>query len=253
MSERPVDPYREITEFYDEEFANADADVRTFYADLAGCTRVLVVGCGSGRVSEGLRAAGRQVVGVDISAPMIERATARPGASARYVVGDMCRLSAADLGTFDAVVVPNAAFSFLPTRREQLQCLAGLRSLAQGALWIDVPMPDFRMLGGAHTPEGLAWSGRARRGGFVTRTREVFRFPVGQRLLLRDRYYLTAEPGVGWVGPPHCVSELPLRLIFPAEIEWMLEAGGFYADRLLGDHSGGPVHEGCDRLLVRAL
>jgi len=252
------DPYARIAGLYDAEFAGASADIRTFSRDLDGRRRVLVLGCGTGRVSEGLRCAGREVVGVDISAPMIQRAraaTALGGSgtpAVEYVLGDMAALPS--LAGFDAAVVPNAAFSFLPTRRQQLRCLEGLRAVVDGPVWIDVPMPDFTLLGQPHTPEAVAYTG-ADGTGTWTRTREVFRFPVEQRLLLRDRYYLgaVASEGAPWPTLPDHVSDLALRLILPAELEWMLEAAGLYADALYGDHSGSPLHEGCDRLLVRAL
>ena len=106
MSSPFADPYAQITAFYDEEFASATADVRTFHSDLVGCRRVLVLGCGTGRVSEGLRCIGREVVGLDISAPMIDRARvthrpANPATHVRYIVGDMCELSDIELGSFD--------------------------------------------------------------------------------------------------------------------------------------------------------
>lgn len=235
-----VDPYAEIASFYDAEFDGACADVATFARGLDGCRRVLVLGCGTGRVSEGLNAPDRDVVGVDLSAPMIARARAR-GSRVRYEVGDMTALPT--LGTFDAALIPNAAFSFLPTRAAQLRCLQGLRACLTGPVWIDVPMPDFTLLGVAHSPESPAWAGRVD-GVDVHRTREVFRDPVRQTLLLRDRYRF---------GGVCRVSDLHLRLIFPAELEWMLEAAGFYADAMFGDHAGGAVRAGCDRLLVRAL
>ena len=245
-----VDPYAQIPAFYDVEFAGATADISTYFRDLSGARRVLVLGCGTGRVSEGLVHPDREVVGVDLSGPMIDRAraTAREGV-AHYRVGDMCHLAGLELGIFDAVVIPNAAFSFLPSRRAQLQCLQQIRDLLQGGpLWIDVPMPDFGLLGAAHSPEAPAWQGQV--GDVrIRRTREVFRKPVAQQLLLRDRYY------ADYAGEqvPICVSDLPLRLIFPAELEWILESAGFYADALYGNHAGGPLAEGCDRLLCRAL
>lgn len=253
------DPYAQIAAIYDAEFTAAEADIRTFARDLDGAARVLVLGCGTGRVSEALRAPGRAVVGVDLSAPMIERARANAGRGSRsvpigvnpgiaYFVADMCELGFVGLAPFDAVVIPNAAFSFLPTRRDQLRCLTGLRGLVRGPLWIDVPMPDFALLGAAHSPEAPAWAGAVgdRR---VRRTREVWRRPVQQQLTLLDRYYTGDEPG----APPIASSQLELRLVFPAELEWMLEAAGFYADAMFGDHAGGPLREGCDRLLVRAM
>jgi SAM-dependent methyltransferase len=245
-----VDPYAQIPSFYDAEFAGATADISTYFRDLSGARRVLVLGCGTGRVSDGLVHPGREVVGVDLSGPMIDRAGAasRDG-TAHYRVGDMCHLAGLGLGLFDAVVIPNAAFSFLPSRRAQLQCLQQVRGMLEGGpLWIDVPMPDFELLGTPHSPEAPAWQGQV--GDVqIRRTREVFRRPVAQQLLLRDRYYAAA----GEAAPPICVSDLPLRLIFPAELEWLLESAGFYADTLYGNHAGGPLAEGCDRLLCRAL
>lgn len=244
-----TDPYAQIAAIYDAEFAGAAADVGTFWRDLEGARRVLVLGCGTGRVSAGLVAPGREVVGVDLSAPMIARARASAREGETYAVGDMAELDALGLGRFDAVVIPNAAFAFLPERRLQARCLDGVRRMLDGGpLWIDVPMPDFGLLGQAHTPERLAWEGVVD-GVSVRRTREVFRHPVAQRLLLRDRYFRLDAGGPSLLA----TSDLPLRLVFPAEMEWMLEAAGFYADALYGNHAGGPVAEGCDRLLVRAL
>ncbi len=221
--------------------------MRTFGEGVRGATRVLVLGCGTGRVSRALAAGGRTVVGVDLSEPMIERARAQdPGGE--YVVGDMCDLTAIKGRLFDAAVIPNAAFSFLRSRRDQLRCLTGLRGIVRGPLWIDVPMPDFALLGVPHTPEAHAWEGLVD-GHRIRRTREVWRRPVEQRLDLLDRYYTVAVPG----PQLRTTSELRLRLLFPAEMEWLLETAGFYADALYGDHAGGPVREGCDRLLVRAL
>lgn len=250
-----VDPYSRIAAFYDAEFEDAEVDVRTYTRALEGSSRVLVLGCGTGRVSEGLRAGGRDVVAVDLSGPMIERARARerrrgqerlPGV--RYLVGDMCELSQVGASGFDAAVIPNAAFSFLPTRRDQLRCLAGLRARVHGPVWIDVPMPDFALLGSPHSPEAPAWEGVVE-GSRIQRTREVWRRPVQQQLVLLDRYYGSACDGPALLH----TSELRLRLVFPGELEWLLEAAGFYADAMFGDHAGGPVREGCDRLLVRAM
>lgn len=234
-----ADPYAEIAAVYDAEFAGAAADIRTYANDLAGRRRILVLGCGSGRVSEGLWAADREVIGVDRSAPMVARA--RRG-RCQYVVGDMT--CPPDLGRFDAVVIPNGSFSFLPDRRAQVACLSAVRALVNGPLWIDVPMPDFSLLGQPHTPQAPAWEGLVD-GQAVSRTREVFRDVAEQRLVLRDRYWR--------VGRLIAESDLHLRLIFPAELEWMLEAAGFYADVLYGDHALGKVRPGCPRLLVRAL
>lgn len=229
-----IDPYAKIARWYDAEFEGASADIRSFVARNIG-PRVLVLGCGTGRVCRGFPP-DRHVVGLDLSAPMIEAARARGG---EYHVGDMRHF---DLGGFDEVIIPNGSFAFLRSRADRAACLAAC-ARAAAVVTIDVPMPDYALLGQPHTPERPAWQG-AVDGVDVRRTREVFRDPVAQRLRLVDRYYSGGEP---------IVSELVLHLFTRDEMEWMLEAAGFYVDEAWGDHAGGAVREGCDRLLVRAV
>ena len=47
-------------------------------------------------------------------------------------------------------------------------------------------------------------------------------------------------------------TTLPLLLSTPRELEWVCEAAGFWVDAMYGDYGGGPLREGCDRILVRA-
>ena len=236
-----ADPYARIAAAYDAEFSGAEADIAG-YASRGLAGPVLVLGCGTGRVCRGL-AALRPVTGLDRSAPMIHRARSTSPASVDYVVGDMTSF---DLGPFAEVVIPNASFSFLADRRSRAACLAACRRAlgSGGPLTIDLPMPDYSLLGTPHTPERPAWGGEMD-GRRVTRTREVFREPVAGRIRLLDRYVFDDEDPI--------LSELVLHLHTLDEVEWMLEANGFYVDAAWGDHAGGPVREGCDRLLVRAL
>ncbi|MFZ5477173.1 MAG: class I SAM-dependent methyltransferase [Myxococcota bacterium] len=230
------DPYAAIAAFYDAEFEGAGADV-AYFARHGVAGPLLVLGCGTGRVCRGL--APRAITGLDRSAAML----ARGRGDWRRVEGDM---RAFDLGAFAEVLVPNAAFCFLDTRADQLACLrACRRALAAGApLTLDLPMPDPALLAVPHTPEKPAWEGLVD-GRPARRTREVHRSAVEQRLRLVDRYVLD--------GAVVATSELRLRLLWPREVEWLCEAAGFYVDALHGDYAGGPIRDGCDRLIVRAI
>lgn len=232
------DPYAAIAAFYDAEFAGACADV-AYYARRGVPGPLLVLGCGTGRVCTGLEDT-RPVSGLDASAAMLARA---PIGRTRWVLGDMRDF---DLGPFAEVIVPNAAFSFLHARADQLACLGAIhRSLPPGApLTLDLPYPDLRLLAEPHSPERPAWAGRIGDRD-ARRTREVFRRAVEARIDLVDRYHLD--------GVLVATSVLELQLAFPREIEWMLEAAGFYVDALHGDHTGGGLRDGCDRLIVRAV
>jgi SAM-dependent methyltransferase len=237
-----TDPYAAIPAFYDAEFAGADADA-AFFARHAAPGPLLVLGAGTGRVAR-LLATDRDVTGLDLSAPMLAhaRAAQRPGDRTRWVEGDIRTF---DLGLFGEIVVPNGTFCFLHTRADQLACLrACARALPLGApLVLDFPSPDFSLLGTPHTPERLAWEGDV--GGRAgKRTREVRRRALDLRVDLLDRYWLD--------GVLAATSLLPLQLALPREIEWMCEAAGFWVDAFYGDYGGGPLRDGCDRLIVRA-
>ena len=196
-----------------------------------------MLGCGTGRVATSLRG---NVVGLDRSEPMIEHARHIHRGAVRWVVGDMRKF---ELGLFDRIVIPNASFSFLSSRADQAACLQSCAAALRpgGQLILDLPMPDPAWLGHAHTPERPAWEGTVE-GRPARRTREVRRYPVAQRLELTDRYFVD--------DLPLATSLLTLRWIWPAEVEWMIEAAGMYVERLLGDYADRPLHEGCPRLLV---
>ena len=106
-----------------------------FYRRLAGETGgpILDVGCGTGRVATALAADGHEVVGIDLSAPMLrlaeqQRAALSADVAARlsFHQADMMTL---DLGRdFALVVAPSRVFQFLLTTDAQRQALAALRS-----------------------------------------------------------------------------------------------------------------------------
>lgn len=235
-----MDPYLRVAELYEAEYGALEADV-AYFARRGRRGSLLVLGCGTGRVGRRLGSV-RPVTGLDLSEAML--AVARQKApDARYVQGDMRDFS---LGTFEEIVTPNGGFNFLPRRADQHACLASChRALPpEGELVLDLPMPSFALLGTPHTPEKVAWEGELGEH-VVRRTREVHRQPVRQRLELVDRYYVD--------DALVATSPLVLRLVFPSELEWMLEAAGFGVESLHGDYSGGALKESSPRLIARAV
>ncbi|MCK6521158.1 class I SAM-dependent methyltransferase [Myxococcota bacterium] len=243
MSEITYDGFAEL---YEAEFEGRDLDV-LFYARRLQGPRVLVLGCGAGRVPRGLAGPGREVVGLDLSAKMLHIAAQR-GGGPRYVLGDMRALGAADLGDapYDEVIIPNAAFNFLLTRGEQRACLEAVakRLTPEGRLTLDMPMPDFSLWATASAPERLAWEGVAE-GRPVRRLRATTRDRVHQRLDLHDRY-------VGEHGETLHQTVLRLRLVLPNEAEWMMEGCGLYVESMVGDYNESPVSDSRPRLIVSA-
>ena len=235
-----MDPYARIAAFYEAEYGQLEADI-AYFARHAASGPLLVLGCGTGRVSRQL-GADRAVTGLDLSGPMLDIAR-RKAPNARFVQADMRDFS---VGRFGEIIVPNAAFNFLTTRGDQARCLACCRAaLPTGApLTLDLPMPAFHLWHEPYTPERTAWEGEIN-GVPARRTRETTRSVARQRLDLVDRYYLD--------GAKVARSQLALRIMMPGEVEWMLEAAGFYVDELFGDYSGGAIDERSPRILARAV
>ena len=119
--------YLEVYAHRDDRQGSAEAMSLVKLLDLDAGTRLLDLACGTGRHSAALAIGGFDVVGIDLSAPLLERARERPvdGASFRIVRGDMRRLPFAD-GSFGAVTSLFTSFGYFPTREEDGRVLSGI-------------------------------------------------------------------------------------------------------------------------------
>jgi ubiquinone/menaquinone biosynthesis C-methylase UbiE len=113
-----------------------------FYRQLATDARAkggkaLELACGTGRVAMRLAQDGTEVVGLDVSPPMLDvaREKSRGLSRMRWVQGDM---RAFDLGeTFALAIIPGHAFQNLVTAADQVTCLECIRRhLAPGGLLV---------------------------------------------------------------------------------------------------------------------
>lgn len=124
--------YDEIAEWYDtwigagivpeDDFFRAVADLM---GDVGGL-RICDLGCGQGRVARYLAKQGAAVVGVDVSAKMLEIARRYEEAEPRgitYVQADVTRPDTVDVGTFDGVVC-NMALMDIPDLEPALQTVS---------------------------------------------------------------------------------------------------------------------------------
>jgi len=113
-----------------------------FYLDLCRGVKgaALDLGTGTGRVAWALADAGCEVVGLDLSQAMLDRAEAKRAgrppeilARCRFVQGDM---AAFELGrTFARILIPFRSFNHLTTPEQQIACLRAVRRhLAPGGV-----------------------------------------------------------------------------------------------------------------------
>ena len=250
------------TEVYDVLTEPSDPSIRGdvgFYLDLAqrnGGT-VLDLGCGTGRVSLPLAREGLEVVGVDISKAMLDRATFRreledDGTASRlsFVQANMVNF---DLGRqFGTVLVPYRSFQMLLTREEQRTCLTSIRAHLEegGAAAIDLFDPDLALLaldawGG---PE-LDWEGEHPVTGNRVRSEIVERRNdrVEQTLLHRFRF---TEFGPDGDEVRREEEVLQMRWLYRYEMHNLLELCGFELEAEYSDYVGSPPAYAGEQLYV---
>ncbi len=244
---------------YDYEYRRRRKDIR-FYTDLA--TRknpdrdspILELACGSGRVSAGLLRAGHRVLGIDRSAPMLERAQARfqkMGRAHRARV----HLVRADMRKFrvgqkvSLVISAFNSFEHLYTRADFEACLRSIHSALSndGVLAFDVQNPDLEWLIRNPTKR---WAKTT----FlhpVTRTKIIyttnhFYDPVSQICLIRIYYKPQGD------DKTEQIINLSQRKFFPAELEGLLWANNFRVISRFGDFDGEPLSGDAESQVILA-
>jgi SAM-dependent methyltransferase len=119
----PESKYREL---YDLEMSEFKDDLPYYQEKLPGHARVLELGCGSGRLTRLLSRSGFDLIGCDISLPMLIEAKKR-AVSEKYVCMDMRQ--AFFSVKFDSVIIPYNTLNLLATPDAIRQCLEKCFSL----------------------------------------------------------------------------------------------------------------------------
>ena len=181
-----------------------------FLAELAGDGAALELGIGTGRIAVPLARRGVPVHGIDLSAAMVERLRAKPGAEQIGVtLGDFA--SARVERTFRLAYLVFNTIMNLTTQDEQVACFCNVADHLEpgGSFVIEVSVPDLQRL-----PFG-----------------ETFRlFDVSERHLGVDEYELVGQGlvshhftqrGDGWDR-----VSVPFRYVWPAELDLMARLAG---------------------------
>lgn len=137
-----AESYEKYAEVYDALFDDLDADA-AFYIAQAGThvtasQRLLELGIGTGRLTARLLAAGHRVAGLDSSAPMLERAVLRFGASANLnlVQGDVRAIDLAG-EAFPLVIAPYGMVAHLLTNDDRLAAFRSIyEHVAPGGVFV---------------------------------------------------------------------------------------------------------------------
>lgn len=183
--------------------------------------RVLELGCGSGRITRGLLAAGLQVLGVDRSAPMLaelRRGLGRPPAL-NLLRADVRALPLA--AAFDVVLAPYSLCTYWLDDADWQAALGGIRQVLEPGGWllIDAFVPHPVTAETAFREDWL----RPWRDGWLQRSRRLS--PLGDGRNRIERCYRKLD-GAGRVREQiDTVDEL--RPITPDALLARLREGGF--------------------------
>jgi SAM-dependent methyltransferase len=201
---------------------------------------VLEIGCGTGRVTLALAAAGVNVIGLDVSAPMLEEArrkAERQGLNIRWIEADGRTF---DLGQrFALIIMPFNTLQFFRDITALQQLFHRVKSHLQdrGQFIFDVFNPQVSFLAADPSAryERARYPDPEGRGEVVLEeTREY----VAERQVVRStRYYhLGGKRDVS-------VSSLELRCFFPCELDLILEHFDFRLEAKYGDFDNSPLSD----------
>jgi SAM-dependent methyltransferase len=223
--------------------------------------RMLELGCGTGRLTFPLAAAGIaadadcELVGLDLSEPFLAHARAAL-ASEPEAVRDAVRLEHGDMRSFafeerfDLVFVPFNTLAYLHTREDQLACLRAARAhLAPGgAFAFDLLVPRFDFLAEAMHPfpplrvDADISNGTPGVERFVRSC--VDRYDPASQTLDSTLFYDVHRTGG---GHERHVLDLSWHMYFPAELDGLLEAAGLEPLERRGGWRGEPMDAGARR------
>jgi len=233
-------------------------DDTDFYRRLARETGgpILEVGCGTGRVAAALAGDGHEVVGVDLSGPMLRLAEQRREALSADVAARLsfhrADMRTLDLGRdFALIVTPARVFQFMLTSAAQREALAALRTHLRpnGRLVLDlfdplldrvVPSAEVTTRGGEliHPTTGnrVTWAITGRR-------------PDPARQLIVDDWTFSEIDASGEVLRT-ATEQLTLRWSLRSEMRLLFELVGFEVVADYGDFKGGPPAYGREQVWV---
>jgi SAM-dependent methyltransferase len=227
-----------------------------YYVALARRARgpVLEYGIGNGRIALPMARHGVEVVGVDLSEPMLadleERLAREPGEVRRRVRAVHGDMRTTRLGRrFPLVVATFNTALHLYTRQDVELFLARVRDhlAPRGRFVVDLSVPPLVEL--ARDPGQAFHAPRFKHptAGVVVKNRERFDYdPARQVLFVSMEFEPLGDPSGGWMTP------LAHRQFFPREWEALLHYNGFAVERVEGDFEGGPLTRESDVMVWHA-
>ncbi|MCL2823063.1 MAG: class I SAM-dependent methyltransferase [Polyangiaceae bacterium] len=240
LSSGSIEHYAEPL-YYDKCYAKRQHDVEYYKSIAASAKTVLEHGCGNGRIVIPSARDGIEVVGVDMSGPMLEAFRNRMEAEP-IEVRDRIHLIQADMRTinivrrFDLVICAFNTFLHLYNRVDVEQFLSRVRSqLAPGARFaFDTSLPLPEELGRDPRRPFRVPRMKLPQSGQIVRYAEYFDYErMSQVLKITMRFEPVDDPDGAWT------VLLTHRQYYPQEIETLLHYNGFVLESVHPNMGGG--------------
>ena len=247
------DPYANIVELYDLEHADFSDDVELLLelAEL-GDGPILELGCGTGRVLLPLAEAGHDVIGVDLSQPMLDVAASRAqqhGLKVALQNGDMTKPARVTDGPFGMVIASLNSIMHLDIDQQRDLALSSFAALKPGGrLVIDTLNPSHSQLNHLLDTMHLEGSWTDGSGASIDKTsyRKHGEEPqVIETLIWYDR----VEPDG---NHQRIRTRFDLRYIHQSELALLLEIAGFSHVDWYGSYELDPWDPESDRIIAIA-
>jgi SAM-dependent methyltransferase len=208
-------------ELFDPEVVDSTVD---FLAELAGTGAALEFGIGTGRIALPLSRRGTRVAGIELSAAMLERLKAEPGASAiRTTRGDF---ASARLGaTFTLVYLIRNTITNLTTQDEQVEAFlnAALHLEPGGCFVVENYIPALQRLPPGETTRVFT----------ATPTHLGFEeYDPAHQIAISHHYWR--------IGGELRTRSTPHRYLWPAELDLMARLAGLRLRERWSDWSRAP-------------
>ncbi|HEY7391593.1 MAG TPA: class I SAM-dependent methyltransferase [Bryobacteraceae bacterium] len=204
-----------------------------YYVELArqASGDILELACGTGQLTVPVAAEGLPVVGLDLSAKMLNTARERAAArkvSVEHLLGDMRNF---DLGRgFGLIFIARNSLLHLHSTEDILATLAMVRRhLAPGGMFaFDIFNPNVRLLARPAGQRLPAFQKETESFGTLS-VEDTYDYDAATQIG-HGRWYISAQ------GKPDAwILDLVLRNIFPQELPLLLAAGGFHLKSRVGD------------------
>jgi len=137
----PLNPSR-YADFYSLEMDMFSKDISFYQKHISEASKVLELGCGTGRICRNLSQSGKDVTGIDLSQEMLRYAAKQTQDKTQYICMDMCRMGFSQM--FDHIIIPYNTLNLLKTDSLILKCLKQVYEFLKpgGTLLFQVHLPE---------------------------------------------------------------------------------------------------------------